>query len=172
MSGIESTTKKPKITENMLISTTSSKGTKFSKKNNLSQNIGEISGGKSNMFQAINNAQQKINEKKLLNENSNVRTEANQEEYYFKNGLFDGSDGDKNRFQEKRRDDIFEKYGKIMTIEEKKKMKEEQIRYKELEKIESSNILIQPEGKFVTILPGGGQIHKETGIKIRKYSDK
>ena len=169
MSGIESTTKKPKITENMLISTTSSKGTKFSKKNNLSQNIGEISGGKSNMFQAINNAQQKINEKKLLYENSNVRTEANQEEYYFKNGLFDGSDGDKNRFQEKRRDDIFEKYGKIMTIEEKKKMKEEQIRYKELEKIESSNILIQPEGKFVTILPGGGQIHKETGIKIKKY---
>ena len=72
------------------------------------------------MFQAINNAQQKINEKKLLYENSNVRTEANQEEYYFKNGLFDGSDGDKNRFQEKRRDDIFEKYGKIMTIEEKR----------------------------------------------------
>ena len=101
MSGIESTTKKPKITENMLISTTSSKGTKFSKKNNLSQNIGEISGGKSNMFQAINNAQQKINEKKLLNENSNVRTEANQEEYYFKNGLFDGSDGDKKRTRKK-----------------------------------------------------------------------
>ena len=118
MSGIESPVRKPKITENMLISTTSSKGTKFSKKNTLSQNINEIGSGKSNMYQAINNAQQKFNEKKLLNEN--IRTEANQEEYFFKNSFFEGSN---NRYQEKKRDDILEKYGKIMTVEEKKKRK-------------------------------------------------
>ena len=129
----------------------------------MSQNIGEISGGKSNMFQAINNAQQKINEKKLLNDN--IRTEANQEEYVFKNSFFEGSN---NRYQEKKRDDILEKYGKIMTVEEKKKMKEDQIKYKEIERIESLNILIQPEGKFIEILPGGGQIQKESGLKISK----
>ena len=56
-----------------------------------------------------------------------------------------------------------------MTVEQKKKMKEEELKYKEMEKIDSSNILIQPEGKFIQILPGGGQVQKETGIKIRKF---
>ena len=164
MTGIDGTNRKPLYSENVLISTTSSKGSKFSKKNNLSQNINE-SGNKSNLFQAISNAQQKINEKKQLNEN-NLRTEANQEEYVFKNSYFEGSN---NRYQEKKRDDILEKYGKIMTVEQKKKMKEEELKYKEMEKIDSSNILIQPEGKFIQILPGGGQVQKETGIKIRKF---
>ena len=162
MTGIESTNRKPLYSENILISTTSSKGSKFSKKNNLSQNINEV-GNKSNLFQAISNAQQKINEKKL-NEN-NIRTEANQEEYAFKNSFFEGN----NRYQEKKRDDILEKYGKIMTVEQKKKMKEEELKYKEMEKIDSSNILIQPEGKSIQILPGGTQVQKEIGIKIRKF---
>ena len=162
MTGIESTNRKPLYSENILISTTSSKGSKFSKKNNLSQNINEV-GNKSNLFQAISNAQQKINEKKL-NEN-NIRTEANQEEYAFKNSFFESN----NRYQEKKRDDILEKYGKIMTVEQKKKMKEEELKYKEMEKIDSSNILIQPEGKFIQILPGGTQVQKKTGIKIRKF---
>ena len=162
MTGIESTNRKPLYSENILISTTSSKGSKFSKKNNLSQNINEV-GNKSNLFQAISNAQRKINEKKL-NEN-NIRTEANQEEYAFKNSFFESN----NRYQEKKRDDILEKYGKIMTVEQKKKMKEEELKYKEMEKIDSSNILIQPEGKFIQILPGGTQVQKETGIKIRKF---
>ena len=162
MTGIESTNRKPLYSENILISTTSSKGSKFSKKNNLSQNINEV-GNKSNLFQAISNAQQKINEKKL-NEN-NIRTEANQEEYAFKNSFFEGN----NRYQEKKRDDILEKYGKIMTVDQKKKMKEEELKYKEMEKIDSSNILIQPEGKFIQILPGGTQVQKEAGIKIRKF---
>ena len=114
MAGVEPT-RKPMLSENMLISTTSSKNTKYSRKN-----LNEIGSSKSNMFQAISNAQQKINEKKMLSENNNIRTEANQEEYTFKNGYFEGSG---NRYQDKKRDDILEKYGKIMTIEEKKKMK-------------------------------------------------
>ena len=56
-----------------------------------------------------------------------------------------------------------------MTIEEKKKMREEEIKLKEIEKIESSNFLIQPEGKFIQTLPGGGQVHLQSGIKIRKF---
>ena len=160
MTGIEPT-RKSTLAENMLISTTSSKGTKYSRKN-----LNEIGTSKSNMFQAISNAQQKINEKKMLNENINLRTEANQEEYFFKNSYFEGSS---NKYKDKKGDDIFEKYGKIMTVEEKKKIKEEQIRIKELEKIESLNILIQPEGKFIEILPGGGQVLKEIGFKKRRY---
>ena len=38
-----------------------------------------------------------------------------------------------------------------------------------MERYESLNILIQPEGKFVEILPGGAQIQKETGHKIHKF---
>ena len=83
MAGVEPT-RKPMITENMLISTTSSKNTRYSRKN-----LNEIGSSKSNMFQAISNAQQKINEKKMLSENNNIRTEANQEEYTFKNSYFD-----------------------------------------------------------------------------------
>ena len=163
MAGVEPT-RKPMLSENMLISTTSSKNTKYSKKN-----LNEIGSSKSNnisnMYQAINNAQQKIKEKKMLNEN--FRTEANKEEYTFKNSYFDGSKSSKSQL--KKGDDIFEKYGKIMTVEEKKRMKEEQLKQKEYEKLESLNILIQPEGKFVTILPGGAQVHKETGVKLRKF---
>ena len=163
MAGVEPT-RKPMLSENMLISTTSSKNTKYSKKN-----LNEIGSSKSNnisnMYQAINNAQQKIKEKKMLNEN--FRTEANKEEYTFKNSYFDGSKSSKSQI--KKGDDIFEKYGKIMTVEEKKRMKEEQLKQKEYEKLESLNILIQPEGKFVTILPGGAQVHKETGVKLRKF---
>ena len=160
MAGIEPT-RKPMLSDNMLISTTSSKGTRYSRKN-----LNEIGSSKSNMFQAISNAQQKINEKKMLNENVNIRTEANKEEYIFKNSYFDGSS---NKYKDKKGDDIFEKYGKIMSFEEKKKMKEDQIRIKEIEKIQSLNILIQPEGKFIQILPGGIQVHKEKGVKVRKY---
>ena len=160
MAGVEPT-RKPMLSENMLISTTSSKNTKYSRKN-----LNEIGSSKSNMFQAISNAQQKINEKKMLSENNNIRTEANQEEYFFKNSYFDGGS---NKFKKKTTDDILEKYGKILTVEEKKKMKEDQNRIKEMERYESLNILIQPEGKFIQILPGGVQVHKESGLKIRKY---
>ena len=162
MAGVEPT-RKPMITENMLISTTSSKGTKYSRKN-----LNEVGTMKSNMYQAISNAQQKINEKKMEKESNNfvLRTETNQGAYYFKKSTPEGSI---NKYKEKKRDDILEKYGKIMTVEEKKKMKEDQIRYKEMEKIESENILIQPEGKFIQIMPGGGQIHKESGNKVRKF---
>ena len=160
MAGVEPT-RKPTINENILISTTSSKNTRYSRKN-----LNEIGSSKSNMFQAISNAQQNIKEKKMMSENINIRTEANQEEYTFKNGYFEGSG---NRYQDKKRDDILEKYGKIMTIEEKKKMREEEIKLKEIEKIESSNFLIQPEGKFIQTLPGGGQVHLQSGIKIRKF---
>ena len=53
MAGVEPT-RKPMLSENMLISTTSSKNTKYSRKN-----LNEIGSSKSNMFQAISNAQQK-----------------------------------------------------------------------------------------------------------------
>ena len=162
MAGVEPT-RKPMLSENMLISTTTSKGTKYSKKN-LNE-IGSSKSNISNMYQAISNAQQKFNEKKMQNEN--FRTEANKEEYVFKNSYFDGSNSSKTQL--KKGDDIFEKYGKIMTVEERKRLNEEQLRQKEYEKLESLNLLIQPEGKFVTILPGGAQIHRETGVKVKKF---
>ena len=65
MSGIEPIRKPPVLTDNLLISTTSSKSSKFK---NLNQNNIETGGGKSNMLQAINNASQKFNKKKQLYE--------------------------------------------------------------------------------------------------------
>ena len=80
MSGIEPIRKPPVLTDNLLISTTSSKSSKFK---NLNQNNIETGGGKSNMLQAINNASQKFNEKKQLYE-QNFRTDGNRENIFIK----------------------------------------------------------------------------------------
>ena len=116
MSGIEPIRKPPVLSDNLLISTTSSKNSKMFGKKNFNQNNLETGGGKSNMLQAINNASQKFNEKRQLYE-QNFRTEANQETYTFKNNYVNSI----NRYQEKRRDDILEKYGNIMSVEKQKK---------------------------------------------------
>ena len=158
MSGIEPVRRPPVLTENALISTTSSKNSKMFGKKGVNQNNIETGSGKSNMLQAINNASQKFNEKKF---EQNIRTDANQEKYIFKNNYIN------NRFQEKR-DDILEKYGNIMSIEKQKQFEEEQNKYKALEKIENSNILIQPEGKYIKIYPGGVQIYVENLQKFKK----
>ena len=160
MSGIEPVRKPPVLTENLLISTTSSKTSKFK---NFNQNNIETGGGKSNMLQAINNASQKFNEKRQIYE-QNSRTEVNREEYIFKNNYVNSI----NRFKENRRDDILEKYGNIMSVERQKKMEEEQNKNKAIEKWESSNMLIQPEGKYIKIYPGGKQIYVENLQKARR----
>ena len=75
MSGIEPVRRPPVLTENALISTTSSKNSKMFGKKGVNQNNIETGSGKSNMLQAINNASQKFNEKRL---EQNIRTDANQ----------------------------------------------------------------------------------------------
>ena len=116
MAGVEPT-RKPMLSENMLISTTSSKNTKYSKKN-----LNEIGSSKSNnisnMYQAINNAQQKIKEKKMLNEN--FRTEANKEEYTFKNSYFDGSKSSKSQIKKGNYDSRRKKKNERRTIKTKR----------------------------------------------------
>ena len=163
MSGIEPIRKPPVLSDNLLISTTSSKNSKMFGKKNFNQNNLETGGGKSNMLQAINNASQKFNEKRQLYE-QNFRTEANQEAYVFKNNYVNSI----NRYQEKRRDDILEKYGNIMSVEKQKKYEEEQNKFKALEKMQSLNMLIQPEGKYIKIHPGGVQIYVENLQRARK----
>jgi hypothetical protein len=142
MSGIEPVRKPPVLSENLLISTTSSKNSKFGKKS-FNQNNIETGGARSNLFQAINNASQKFNEK-----NQSFRTEVNQEGYIYKNNYV-------------KKDDILEKYGTIMSVEKQKKYEEELNNIKAQERIENSNKLIQPEGKYIKIYPGGVQIHVE-----------
>ena len=159
MSGIEAVRKPPILTENLLISTTSSKNSKLFGKKISNQNNIEKTDGKSNMFQAINNASQKYNEKKLI-----YRTEENQESYVFKNNYVNSI----NKYQERRKDDILEKYGNIMSVERQKKYEEEQGKYKEMEKLESLNMLIKPEGKYIKINPGGVQIYVENLQNGRK----
>ncbi len=150
MSGIEPVRKPPVLSDNLLISTTSSKNSKIFGKKTFNQNNIETGGGKSNLFQAINNASQKFNEK-----NQSFRTEVNQEGYVFKNNYV-------------KKDDILEKYGTIMSVEKQKKYEEELNNYKALERIENTNLLIQPEGKYIKIYPGGVQIYVEN-LKRKSY---
>ena len=161
MSGVEAIRKPPVLTENILITTTSSKNSKFMGRKNSDKSNNNIdkNDGKSNMFQAINNASQKFNEKKQM-----YRTEENQETYVFKNNYVNSS----NRYQERRKDDILEKYGNIMSVERQKKYEEEQGKFKAMEKIESLNMLIKPEGKYIKINPGGVQIYVENLQNGRK----
>ena len=155
MSGIEPVRKPPVLSDNLLISTTSSKNSKLIKRP-FNQNNLETGSVNSNMIQAINNASQKFNEKRM-----SLKTEINQESYVFKNNYI-------NKYQEKRRDDILEKYGTIMSVERQKKYEEEQLKYKAKEKMESLNILIQPEGKYIKIGPGGVQTYIENNQRARK----
>ena len=162
MSGIEPVRKPPVLSENLLISNASSKNSKYYRKNTNQNNI-EIGDGKSNMLQAINNASQKFNEKRLLYDPS-FKTEGSQETYVFKNNYINSM----NRYKERGRDDILEKYGNILSIEKKQKFEEEQGKFKAQEKIENSNMLIQPEGKYIKIAPGGVQIYTENLHNARK----
>ena len=54
------------------------------------------------------------------------------------------------------------------SVEKQKKYEEEQLKYKAKEKLESLNILIQPEGKYIKIGPGGVQIYIENNQRARK----
>ena len=106
MSGIEPIRKPPVLSDNLLISTVSSKNSKIGRKsfNNI-----ETGGGKSNMLQAINNASQKYSERNQLYQ-QNLKTDVNQETYVFKNNYV-------NSYKDQKRDDILEKYGNILSIE-------------------------------------------------------
>ena len=150
MSGIEQARKPLVLKDNLLISTTSLKNKKIIKRNHNLINL-KTETINSNMMQAINNASQKFKEKKMI-----LKTDENQESYVI------------NKYQEKRRDDILEKYGTILSVERQKKYEEEQLRNKAKEKMESLNILIQPEGKYIKICPGGVQMYIENNQRARK----
>jgi hypothetical protein len=55
-----------------------------------------------------------------------------------------------NDIQSKKRDDIIEKFGTIMSIDKKKIANEAEKEYKLFQKIEMSKLLIQKEGKYVS----------------------
>ena len=162
MSGIEPVRKPPVLTDNLLITTTSSKNSKMFGRKSYNLNNMDNGEGKSNMLQAINNASQKYNEKRLLYDNS--RTESNKEAYVYKNNYVNSM----NKYQERNRDDILEKYGNVLSVEKLKKFEEEQDKYKALEKMNSLNLLIQPEGKYIKIFPGGVQVYVDNLKKERK----
>ena len=163
MSGIEQVKKPPVLSEKILISTTSSKNSKLSKNKNYSKNNIETGTVNSNMLQAINSATEKFNKKKYLYD-KNIKTDTYQEKYALENNYIKSS----NRYKEKSRDDIFEKYDNDLNVETQKKYEKERIKGKYLEKKENLNILIQPEGKHIKISPGGVQIYVENLQRPRK----
>jgi hypothetical protein len=55
-----------------------------------------------------------------------------------------------NDIQNKKRDDIIEKFGTIMSIDKKKIANEAEKEYKLFQKIEMSKLLIQKEGKYIS----------------------
>ena len=55
-----------------------------------------------------------------------------------------------------------------MSVEKQKKYEEELNNSKALKRIGNSNLLIQPEGKYIKIYPGGVQIYVEN-LKRKSY---
>ena len=125
------------------------------KENNYTEN--------SNLMQAINSASQKY-----LKKEEQITTEGNLTNNYMKN---------KSKFlmkkfrlnEEKKKDDVFAKFGKIETFDEKKKKEEVMKIYKERLRIQLIKNFILSEGSLINILSDGKQEIADTPIS-RKYA--
>ena len=117
----------------------------------------------SNLLQAINSATEKYK-----NKGENISTDINLTKDYKKN---------RNKMmikkyklnEEKKKDDVFLKYGKIDSIDIKKRKEEAQKIYKERLRIQLIKNFVLPEGSLINIGPDGRQEIADTHT-ARKYS--
>ena len=129
--------------------------TQKQKENNYVQN--------SNLLQAINSATEKY-----ISKGENITTDINLKSDYEKN---------RNKLmikkykltEEKKKDDVFQKFGKIESIEVKKRKEEAMKIYKERLKMQLIKNFVLPEGSLINIGPDGKQEIADTHT-ARKYS--
>ena len=117
----------------------------------------------SNLMQAINSATEKY-----ISKGSNLNTESNLSKDYVKN---------RNKImlrkfrlsEEKKKDDVFTKFGKIESVDIKKRKEEAMRIYKERLRIQLIKNFILPEGSLINIRSDGKQEIADTPT-ARKYS--
>ena len=117
----------------------------------------------SNLLQAINSATEKY-----INKGGNITTDVNLTSDYIKN---------RNKFmlkkfqlnEEKKKDDVFNKFGKIESVEIKKRKEEAMKIYKERLKMQLIKNFVLPEGALINIRQDGKQEIADTHIS-RKYA--
>ena len=117
----------------------------------------------SNLLQAINSAT-----KKYINKGGNLNTDINLKEDYVKNR----NKMIKKKFrlsEEKKKDDVITKFGKIESIDIKKRKEEAMRIYKERLRIQLIKNFILPEGSLINIGLNGKQEIADT-TTARKYS--
>ena len=124
-------------------------------KNNYTQN--------SNLLQAINSATEKYK-----NKAENLSTDINLTNNYTKNRNILMKKKYK-LTEEKKKDDVFNKFGKIESIDVKKRKEEAMKIYKERLRMQIIKNFILPEGSLINIGPDGKQEIADTHI-ARKYS--
>ena len=161
MSGIESPPRAPILFSNKNLKKSGS--TIYSLKKDLSFNPNDIETGKlnSNMLFAMDNATQNYINKGIIQSNSKLSQMSSIDFASNKSNIFSASTQnirlrrnksqiDMNDIQNKKKDDIIEKFGTIMSIDKKKIFNEAEKEYKLFQKIEMSKLLIQKEGKYVS----------------------
>ena len=116
----------------------------------------------SNMMQAINAATEKYaNKGAITSSNQNLKNN-----YLSSNKVVTY----KHRMsEEKKKDDVFEKYGRIETYDMKKRKEENMKIYKQQLRIQLIKNFVLPEGSLIRIMPNGKQEIADTPIS-RKYA--
>ena len=163
MSGLEPPPKVPILFYNTKLKKSGS--TLYILKKNLSFNPNDLETGKlnSNMQYAMNNATQNYLNKGIIQSNTKMSQLSSNNFRTQKVNISSISNSSiklrrnrsqidiNNIYENKKRDDVVEKYGNIISIDRKKQYNEAEKEYKLNQKIEMSKLLIQKEGKFVKI---------------------
>ena len=148
MSGIEAPTKSYILFNSRKLKRTSSDIYNLEK--NLPLNPNNIPTGQlnSNMLLAMSNATQNYMNKGVIQENSKLFSNM-QIDFSSQNGKLRRNNSQINMIESQNKDEIYKKFGTIMSIDKKKLYNEVEKEYKLYQKIEMSKLLIQKEGKFV-----------------------
>ena len=104
---------------------------------------------KSNMLLAMSNATQNYMNKGIIQENSKLYSNISSINFSNQNIKLKRNKSQINIIENKNKDDIFKKFGTIVSIDKKRLYNEAEKEYKLYQKMEMSKLLIQKEGKYV-----------------------
>ena len=127
-----------------------------------------------NLPKIENKLDSQTKEENNYTENSNMLQAINavNEKYKLKNNFFQSNKNMSKKYklsEEKKKDEVYLKYGKIESVDIKKRKDEAMKIYKQQLKIQSIKNFVLPEGSLIKILPNGRQEIADTPIS-RKYA--
>ena len=127
-----------------------------------------------NLPKIENKLETQSNKENNYAENSNMLKAINavNEKYHLKNNFMQNNKSMLKKYklsEDKKKDEVYIKYGNIESIDLKKRKEEAMKIYKHQLKIQSIKNFILPEGSLIRIMPNGGQEIADTPIS-RKYA--